>query len=501
MQRVTKKSCNFRNGRFWLEKSERDYLPVEKQENLEPTKKSSGAPDHRMLAYRPQGNKEKPVVLILLSSISEQARKKGDELQAKLKFGIRLLAPEKGAGPLPYLNLCLADSQIKEQVFFCVWDLEQINLPALAGVIEKHLETPNKVSFVVPFEGRHWPGYRPFLLGAWRKTLVMAGGLSPWLRHPRNKLLELGERLAFHGVNRFPYENVFPKNLLPDIHPLPNENELLQKDAKIFSSISRHQNHVIQKKPDFILVGVQKAGTTSVISWLSKHPDIHAPKVQGNGFETNEMHFFGSKKYERLGGNWYQSLFFHPTKKISGEKTPEYLSDPQAIERMHDLCPDTKILISLRNPVERLWSALRHMRRPGVSWGNDSFKEGSHRDAHDLIVKDHLDDDVVTRGHYFDQISHLFKYYPREQVKIVIHERTIKDPAKSRQDLFSFLGLPDLQDEPFPKKNSGKEGVEERSPESLKAIYEYYKPRNEALFELLGDRIEEWDPPEDIGQL
>jgi len=448
-----------------------------------------------MISYSP-GSQEETKVVIFLSRFDKETKEKAGDLQRRVSCGLRFLVPEKQEGFFGLFNACLANAKITEPYFFCLWDLADVQLGAFSKEIERHLKQAGPVSFLLPCEGKHWAGFLPFMIGGKKESLIQVGGISPWLKHPRNKLLDFADRLQYKNIPRNPFSNLFPRGAIPPLPSMKNEKALLMQDISTFKGMSKTQNHVVLKKPDFILVGAQKAGTTSLITWLAQHPEVHTPKVKGNSNETFELHFFGTEKFERLGPRWYLSLFHHSKKKVSGEKTPEYLSDRKSVERMHGLCPESKILLSLRNPVERLWSALRHMRREGVLFGNKTFKKGSLREAHDRIVQENMTDEIVVRGHYFDQISHLLSLYPREQVLILIHERTLSDPARYRKDLFSFLGLPDIDEVPFPRKNEGSRGEEERSSESIEALYDHYRPFNERLFELLDDRIEEWDPPE-----
>src|SRR5947209_1159841 len=114
--------------------------------------------------------------------------------------------------------------------------------------------------------------------------------------------------------------------------------------------------------PDFLIIGAQKAGTTSLYRYLAAHPDIVAST-------RKEVHFFDINFWR--GEWWYRSLF--PLRRrlqrrpplrnrpaITGEASPYYLFHPFAPERAAQLLPDAKLIVLLRDPVERAWSHYRH---------------------------------------------------------------------------------------------------------------------------------------------
>ncbi|MEO1405019.1 MAG: sulfotransferase domain-containing protein [Pseudomonadota bacterium] len=122
----------------------------------------------------------------------------------------------------------------------------------------------------------------------------------------------------------------------------------------------------------FLLIGVQKSGTTWLHSMLKAHPDIFVP-------DAKEVHFFDLKAHYSKGVNWYLSQFDGiETETQVGELTPDYMwthhSEPEAIdptrhydvpEKVHALLPDIKLLVSFRNPVDRAISAFHHNRTRG----------------------------------------------------------------------------------------------------------------------------------------
>ena len=123
---------------------------------------------------------------------------------------------------------------------------------------------------------------------------------------------------------------------------------------------------------NFIIIGTQKAGTTWLSRRLNEHPEIFLP--------PNELHYFDLDQNYKKGLDWYRKQFNDKPKdaKSVGEKTPDYLwtnrphqNKINIAERIHQLDPDLKLIIILRNPVKRAISAYNHFLRNG--WIN--FKE------------------------------------------------------------------------------------------------------------------------------
>ena len=416
------------------------------------------------------------------------------KLEEELEIPLSVICPsQKIPSILSIVNELVRNSNVKEKYVFCGVGLHSVSPNKVSVALRHILKDPLAMLCSFPYQNLHVLEKSHFLVGGSKKAWLLVGGISHWLNHPRNQLLELMGRIQYHRQMKIDSRSIFDGST-PKPSVSKEDIKMVAKDQKAYPSVVLDQNHIFQKNPDFILIGTQKSGTTSLISVMKQHPEIHVPTVNWNGVDMNEIHFFSSWRYSNLGAKWYRSLFYHPSKKISGEKTPEYLSRLGCHEKMHSVVPNAKLLITLRNPVERAWSALRHLRREGSGWGNPLLKQGDAREAHDRLVTSLIEDEVVTRGCYWKEIENLLKYYPKEQLLILIHEETLKNPTEARRKIFSFLGVEDLDKISFPHSNKGEKSQEERSPESIQALYDYYQPHNEALFNFIGKKIEEWLP-------
>ncbi len=133
---------------------------------------------------------------------------------------------------------------------------------------------------------------------------------------------------------------------------------------KLFNIFLNKHNKLKGKLPDFLIIGVQKGGTTSLWYHLKEHPQIQmSPNFIGKNsigkINTKEVHFFDNPKQWGKGISWYKSLF-NENSQLQGEATPDYVSDFNAHERMYKDVPNAKLIVILRNPIDRAYSAYNH---------------------------------------------------------------------------------------------------------------------------------------------
>jgi hypothetical protein len=198
-------------------------------------------------------------------------------------------------------------------------------------------------------------------------------------------------------------------------------------------------------KPNFIVVGVPKAGTTSIFHYLSQHPDIYLPGTTElryfNRFEMLDNLSGPNDKFSRnmICKDWkeYMSYFKgHVNESAIGEITTSYLYTPKSIDRIkEELGPNTKILVLLRNPVERTYSNYLYYKRRNLEKG--TFKQALEEEA--SRKKAGWNDAWLSKDHslYFNKINHLIE--SSMPFKIILFEDFIENPKETVKDLFSFL--------------------------------------------------------------
>jgi hypothetical protein len=175
-----------------------------------------------------------------------------------------------------------------------------------------------------------------------------------------------------------------------------------------------------RRGPDFIGIGVQRSGTSWLFECLKEHEGVFLPQ--------KEVHFFNNK-YER-GVDWYESLFkIDDQDKARGEITPDYLFNEYSIERIAQHYPNIKLIIILRDPFDRAYSAYSLFKSHG------RFKDMTFEEA---IKKDKW---ILEQSLYSSQLERVFSLFPEEQVKIYDFEDISYRPLWLLRDVFEFIGV------------------------------------------------------------
>jgi hypothetical protein len=189
---------------------------------------------------------------------------------------------------------------------------------------------------------------------------------------------------------------------------------------------------------NFIVPGAQKSGTTALHYFLSKHPQIALPDRQ-------ELHFFDDEEIFAQPAN-YELLHRHfgsiTKTAIAGEVTPSYLHWTPAMERIRNYNPRIKLVILLRNPIDRAfahWNMQRFKDREPLDF-LPALKEEPRRIAQPLSIESRRFA-YVDRGFYTSQLNRVFEFFPREQVKIVKFEDFRDRKQETVDDVFDFLGV------------------------------------------------------------
>ena len=234
--------------------------------------------------------------------------------------------------------------------------------------------------------------------------------------------------------------------------------------------------------PDFVIIGASKCGTTALITNLSQHPDVYAPTL-GGSFELN----FFNKNWSR-GLGWYQSLFNRPD-KLQGEKTPSYLSNRLCIHKMAAIIPQAKLIITVRNPVDRAYSYWNHFNFSESFQERENWRPMPFADAIRQPVGPMTG--ALFGGFYARYIRNVFKIYRREQIHVIISERLRRNTEVEYSKLLRFLNLRDAP-QPFQNKHE-RSYTEPLDPKLRATLNRYFIEPNSELRELLNDPIPEWE--------
>ena len=251
--------------------------------------------------------------------------------------------------------------------------------------------------------------------------------------------------------------------------------------------------------PNFIIIGAVRSGTTSLYYNICEHSCVLPA-------DYDEIGFFDSN-YE-LGINWYRSMF--PTKReskkikskngmcITGEDTPFYFWDKKAIERIKNKIPKTKLIVLLRNPIDRAYSNYQLGKRSGnelLSFENAIKKEIELLEKNNDFENDEIEKfrrtrSYIAKGLYYNQIKHWFALFPQEQILVLNSDDLAKNPHQTMKSVFNFLELP--EEEIINLQHRKVETYEKMNKETRQFLTNLFKPHNEKLFKSIGKRFD-WD--------
>jgi hypothetical protein len=196
------------------------------------------------------------------------------------------------------------------------------------------------------------------------------------------------------------------------------------------------------KRLDFVLAGAQKSGTTALHYFLSRHAEITMGDQQEIHFFDNDSLFVSQVDYEKLHKH-YASIAHS---NIAGDCTPSYIYHEPAAERIWKYNPKIKLLVLLRNPVDRAfahWNMQRFKGREPLDFF-DAVREEKTRIA-GAPPAEARRFAYVDRGFYGRQLTRLFEFFPREQVKAVKFEDFREKQRETLVSIFAFLGLKPLR--------------------------------------------------------
>jgi len=229
--------------------------------------------------------------------------------------------------------------------------------------------------------------------------------------------------------------------------------------------------------PDFLIIGAKKSATSAIYKFLTEHPQV-LPCVR------KEMHFF-SLHYSK-GIEWYLSHFY-PIKKnirtgqiyLTGEASPGYLGNEQAAARIRQDFPKIKLIVSLRNPIDRAVSDYYHRFQTAK---NEHCSLEEALDIHDFTHSAKY----LNRGKYFRGMKPWMEVFPdRKQWLILKYEDLISEPVEFRKKLFSFLEIPDRANIDFTQKIYANK-YPKITEEKRKQLNDYFKLSNQRLENFLG---------------
>ena len=214
--------------------------------------------------------------------------------------------------------------------------------------------------------------------------------------------------------------------------------------------------------PDFFICGAARSGTTSLWEYLRQHPEIYMPANIGDKEPSYFCDLYGMTDWQA-----YVSLFRDAgNKKRVGEASGPYLTSPESPGLIKAVVPNARIIISLRNPVERAWSLYKWMRANGYEKagtfaealeaedkcrvGNVEFIRNNGQYYHNFLY--------FHSGLYHDHVKRFFDVFGRGSVHVQIFEDFVRTPIEHMRRIFSFLDV-DPSFSPIIEKHNPSEPI------------------------------------------
>jgi len=247
--------------------------------------------------------------------------------------------------------------------------------------------------------------------------------------------------------------------------------------------------------PDFMIIGFQKCGTTSLFNYLIQHPEILPPMQK-------EIKYFDLNFSRNI--NWYKAHFPKRDEKnkhnfITGEATPDYIFFPEIAAKIAKLNPQVKLIVICRNPVDRAFSQYKFSVRRGME--PYSFEEALEKEPKRLAkAKQHCrrnkeqfsenrkyrEHSYATRGLYARQLKRWLDVFPRDQFLFLCTEELKNHPDAVLKKITSFLGITDFSF--CTEKKYLQSPNSHVMPSSIrKKLIDYYRLENRELFALIGE--------------
>lgn len=272
----------------------------------------------------------------------------------------------------------------------------------------------------------------------------------------------------------------------------------IQTKAQILYRLATSQGRAL---PNFIIIGVEKGGTTSLFHYLTRHPNIVAPVHK-------EPHYF-SLRYNRGIHQlaWYRANF--PLQAELNTPAPEngqarqtfeastsYVVFPQSASRIKALLPTVRLIVLLRNPIDRAHSNYAHQVRLGAETltfeqaldremdsGRGAAEAERVRSDPDYDSRFYYKSCYCQRGIYADQLPIWLETFPADRLLILRSEDLHETPAKIYTQVLDYLGLPAWQPDQFFPYNRSRRAT--MAPETRARLSDFFQPHNQRLYHLL----------------
>ncbi|MCF6147976.1 MAG: sulfotransferase domain-containing protein [Candidatus Kuenenia sp.] len=250
--------------------------------------------------------------------------------------------------------------------------------------------------------------------------------------------------------------------------------------------------------PDFLIIGAQKCGTTSLYNYLIQSPCIYKSFVKEVGYFDRYYNCKNIKWYRSHFPSFIRrSIIKNILKKefVTGEASTGYILNPHSLRRIFEVTPEAKLILMLRNPIDRAYSHYHYTssmgletlsleeaikaekKRIGEAWNRTMMDETYYNFDIALYA-------YISTGIYADQVKVLLSLFPRDQIMFIKSEDFFKDTVGTVKQALEFLNLPSWE---LKSTKIYLKGKKSRMNGNLrKKLCDFYRPHNFRLYELIG---------------
>lgn len=278
-----------------------------------------------------------------------------------------------------------------------------------------------------------------------------------------------------------------------------------EEKSHLISRLYRRSTSFLRVLPDFLIIGGQKCGTFSLFKYLSNHPGVFPPL-------RRDIYFFDLNSNYKKGISLYRKFFpslltkkyiqdIRQEKFLTGEASPTYIFHPHVPKRVHDAIPLVKLIVLLRNPVDRAYSHYmmsvrrnrekrdfeRAIKEEIDSMGTEMKKMKQDENYYSMKSRYFA---YLERGIYVDQLKRWYEIFPSKQILVLKSEDLFQNPVSELKHVFDFLGLADIRYDKYEIYNKAE--YDQMDDTIRKQLREFFKPYNEQLSKFLGKDFD-WD--------
>jgi hypothetical protein len=250
-------------------------------------------------------------------------------------------------------------------------------------------------------------------------------------------------------------------------------------------------------QPSFFIIGVQKGGTTSLSQYLERHPSIIPPQRKDIYFFNNALKYAKGRGFYRahFALNIYKMGYdlIHRTNSVTFDPTPNYFEAPEAPEKLHEQFREAKIIVMLRNPIDRAFSSYQMAKRFGYE--TFSFEKALECEEQRLVQEKSFYKGKPYHSYVYQRLTYkkrgaYINYIKKwkelfgENLLVISSEDFFENTGEQMKIISAFLSVKEFGGYAFEIFNKGNYS-EKMDPGTRAALEVYYKPFNEALYAFL----------------